>query len=64
MDGYEFRKWLRSQVSQVGTQKQAAQQWKISTSYLSSVLRGTAQPGDKLLRALNLHREIIYKGNR
>lgn len=64
MELYEFRDWLHQKVREIGTQRQAAQEWGISTSYLSSVLRGVAQPGDKLLKALRMEREIHYKGAR
>lgn len=51
---------LRTAVHAAGGQSLFAALHDISPQYLSSVLRGHADPGPKILTALNLRREEIY----
>lgn len=57
---------LRTVVAQAGSQKDFAQQHGLSEQYLSDVLRGRREPGQKILEALGVERVVGYreKGDR
>jgi transcriptional regulator with XRE-family HTH domain len=44
-----------------GTQRAAAEKLGITQSYLSDILNGRRDPGEKLLTALGLERETRYR---
>lgn len=57
----EFLNYLTQLVDQCGSQVRLAKNLHISPSYLNDVLRRGKKPGDKLLKALNCERVILYK---
>jgi hypothetical protein len=57
----EFRAWLKTQVSQIGTQTEAAARWKISKQYLGDLLKGTREPGEAILCTLGLQKIVRYE---
>lgn len=52
---------VRQKIEEVGTQKAFAEKIGISLSYLNDVLRKRREPGEKILSALGLKKEIRYK---
>ena len=52
---------VRSAVEAAGTQKALAERYGISEQYLTDVLRGRREPGEKLLSALGYERVILYQ---
>lgn len=52
---------LRDRAAKVGTQRKLATALGISTAYLSDVIRGTSDPGPRLLRALGLRHVDRYE---
>lgn len=57
----EFIAELRSLVEQFASQKEAAQVWGVSESYLSDVLSGWRAPGEKICKAVGYERVTVYK---
>jgi hypothetical protein len=51
---------LRNTVDEIGSQKLAAQQWGISSAYLSDVLLGKRAPGDSILKPMGFHKVTLY----
>ena len=43
-----------------GSQKALAQEWGISEQYLSDILKGRREPGNKVLKQLGLRKMVIY----
>ena len=60
----ELLRRLRFLSRQAGSQEALARQCRVSPSYLSDVLRGRREPGDKLLRALGILRVVEYEEER
>jgi len=56
----EFMTELRAKVKQFASQKDAAQAFGVSESYLSDVILGWRQPGAKLYRAAGYERVTMY----
>lgn len=52
---------LRSAVAQAGSQQAFAERERISTQYVSDVLHGRREPGQKLLDTLGLDRVVRYR---
>lgn len=52
---------LRDAIAREGSQKAFAQAHHISEQYLSDVLRGRREPGQKILDALGVERIIRYR---
>lgn len=52
---------LRAAVHEAGSQKACAEKFGISQMYLSDVLNGRRSPGEKILDALGLEAQIVYK---
>lgn len=52
---------LRDVVTRTGSQKDYAQQHGLSEQYLSDVLRGRREPGQKILDALGVERVVGYR---
>ncbi|HMQ34462.1 MAG TPA: hypothetical protein PKD53_27245 [Chloroflexaceae bacterium] len=58
----EVRAELRSAVAEASSLRQWARQHKLSPSYVSDVLSEARRPGEKILAALGLRRQIVYEG--
>lgn len=56
----EFINELHFQVSRFANQKEAAQAWGVSESYLSDVLSGWRAPGEKICKAVGYDRVMMY----
>lgn len=52
---------LKAAIDAVGSQKAYAQAHKISEQYLSDVLNGRREPGQKILDALGIERVVVYR---
>ena len=52
---------LESMVSEEGSQVAVASKLGVSPSYLSEIMRGTREPGEKFLSALNLEKHVVFK---
>ena len=52
---------LRKLVELHGSQEKAAAKLGLSQAYLGELLRGTRTPGPRVLKALGLVRETVYK---
>lgn len=52
---------LRAAIHAIGSQKLFAQHYHISQQYLSDVLRGRREPGQKILDALGYERIVFYR---
>lgn len=50
---------LRNRIKKAGTQTAAADELGVSKSFLSDVLNGEREPGEKLLGALGLERREV-----
>ncbi len=61
LDRREFIAELQFQVSRFATQKEAAQVWGVSESYLSDVLSGWRAPGEKICKAVGYERVTMYR---
>jgi hypothetical protein len=61
MDRRDFVVELHFQVSRFATQKEAAQEWGVSESYLSDVLSGWRAPGEKICKAVGYERVTMYR---
>lgn len=61
MTEQEFVVELHFQVSRFANQKEAAQTWGVSESYLSDVLSGRRYPGAKLCAAVGYERIDMYR---
>ncbi len=48
-------------ISDAGSQNKAAKRLKVSTAYLSDIINGRREPGDKILDALGLRRVVQYE---
>lgn len=57
----QVRKLLDDMADTAGSQKNLAAQLDVSESYLSDVLTGRREPGEKLLEALGLERVVTYR---
>jgi hypothetical protein len=57
----EFIAELHFQVSRFANQKEAAQAWGVSESYLSDVLSGWRAPGEKICKAVGYERVTMYR---
>ena len=57
----EFIVKLHVLVDQFANQKEAAQAWGVSESYLSDVLSGWRSPGDKICKAVGYERVPMYR---
>jgi len=44
-----------------GSQKALAQEWGISEQYLSDILKGRREPGNKVLKQLGLVKMVVYR---
>lgn len=55
-----MRDRLRAAIAAAGSQREWAQQYGISQSYVSEALKGTRGIGEAILRALGLERVIVY----
>jgi hypothetical protein len=53
-------KLLAQAVARAGTQKDYAKKHGFSPQYLHDVLNGRRQPGDKILDALGLYKDVRY----
>lgn len=60
MNDDEFRKWLAETVQTFGTQGKAAKHFGISSAYLGEIIKGTREPGIKLLDAVGFKRVVCY----
>ena len=56
----QVRKRICELVDLYGTAKALAQEWKVSPSYLSDVVRGKRNPGPPILKPLGLKAETRY----
>ena len=56
----QFRIVLRKQIGS-DTQRKYAREWGISDAYLSDVLAGRREPGEKILTALGYERNVSYR---
>ncbi len=61
LDRQEFRHELHFQVSRFANQKEAAQTWEVSESYLSDVLSGWRAPGEKICKAIGYERVTMFR---
>jgi hypothetical protein len=62
IDAEDFRKLLRDQIEAIGcTHAEYAANHGISASYLSDVLSGRREPGEKLLKAKGMKRCVYYE---
>lgn len=61
MDKTEFVAHLKKQVEIIGSQKEAAEAWGISTQFLNDLLRGRRDPSPAILNALGMKKEVDYK---
>ena len=52
---------LREMASEMGSQKALAEKLGVTQSYLSDVLNGRREPGPKMLAALGLEAEKVFK---
>lgn len=48
-------------IAEHGSQDKAAKRLRLSPAYLSDVLNGRREPGDKMLSALKLKRVVQYE---
>ncbi len=55
---------LRAAIVATGTQEAFAAQHDIAAAYISDVLRGRREPGEKILDALGLERVVSYREKR
>jgi predicted transcriptional regulator len=61
MQASEVIEQIEKHIVRAGTQKALAKQWGISQQYLSEVRAGRKDPGDKILKNLNLERIVTYE---
>lgn len=52
---------LRREIEAAGSQRQFAQKIGVSAAYLNDVMNRKREPGDKILKAINLQKVIVYK---
>lgn len=52
---------MKTEIALVGEQQIAASAWRVSPQYVSDVLAGRREPGQKLLKALGYRRVVIYE---
>jgi len=57
----EFRRYLKSQAEQYGSQKVLARHLGANEGYLSDIIRGRREPSAKLLLACGFRRVITYE---
>lgn len=57
----EFLGFMHVKLHIAGSQKLLADLWGISESYLSDVLTGRRQPGEKICRAMGYERVVMYR---
>jgi hypothetical protein len=57
----EFLTYLRQQAQAHGSQKALAAHLRINPAWLSDILRGRRDPGQKLLEALGFRRVVSYE---
>ena len=48
-------------AKKAGSQKALAQEWGISEQYLSDILKGRREPGNKVLGQLGLVKMLVYR---
>lgn len=61
MDIDEFIDYLKRKAAEQGTQRQYAESLGVSEAYLSDVLNGRREPGQKLLDAVGFERVALYR---
>lgn len=61
MDSDRFIQELRMRIEEAGSQKAFAEAVGISEPYLSDILAGRREPGEKILKPLGLQRKVIYE---
>jgi hypothetical protein len=57
----EFRADLRAACAEAGSQLAWSRQTGVSTPYISDVLSGRREPGQKLLDALDMDKVVDYR---
>lgn len=60
MNTDEFIKVIWQMVKAEGSQKEFAKRFGISTAYLNDILHKRREPGDKLLNAIGVRKEVTY----
>lgn len=60
-DGNQVREMLQRACKDAGSQFAWAQGHGVKPPYVSAVLRGKADPGAQILRALGLRRRVVYE---
>lgn len=55
---------LHEAITAAGSRKAFAVKYALSEQYLSDVLRGRREPGQKILDALDLERVVAYREKR
>lgn len=61
MTPVQFILFLRKQLPRYGSQNAMARAMGISGAYLSDLLNGKREPGEKVLNALGLERVVRYE---
>lgn len=52
---------LKREIETAGNQRQFAQKINVSAAYLNDVMNRKRGPGDKILKAINLQKIVVYK---
>jgi transcriptional regulator with XRE-family HTH domain len=61
MTKQQLLKLLWKKVDEAGSQKQLAEQFKISPAYLNDVLNERREPGKSILDALGIKKVVSYE---
>jgi biotin operon repressor len=57
----ELREMIEKEVERAGSQNRLAKEWGMSRSYLCEVLKGSKEPGKKILDSLGIKRVTVYE---
>jgi hypothetical protein len=60
MNKTEFLSYLRSLVTDAGSQKALAKRLEINEAYLSDILAERREPAEKILSALGMEKVVTY----
>lgn len=61
MTADQVRGLMRKRIDKAGSAKAWADEIKVSPSYISDVLTDKREPGESILKALGVERQVIYR---
>lgn len=55
---------LRAEIQAAGSQRALARKWQVAPAYITDLLRGTRDPGPRILDVMGYERVVLYQERR